>query len=73
MKVRAVKSFVATLPDGTKFRITPESEPFTLPKGVDWLQAGLVVPVGAPERAVRPAGEKAVRVGQPARRGKKKS
>ncbi len=43
MKVRAVKSFSANL-DGEILHF-PDGKEFELPKGVDWLEAGLVVPV----------------------------
>lgn len=44
MRVRAVKSFIAYLPDGSKQRVQYGQE-LDLPRGVDWLKAGFVVPV----------------------------
>ena len=58
MKVRALTSF-----GGSRYGHVPEGHVFDLPAGVDWLQAGLVEPVGetletasleAPEKAVKP-------------------
>ena len=59
MLVKAVKSF-----GGSQHGHRAEGSVFELPDGVDWLQAGLVVPVGeevetatleAPEKAVKPS------------------
>lgn len=44
MKVKAVKSFAGTDGDGNPVSIGM-GDVFELPEGVDWLQAGLVVPV----------------------------
>ena len=58
MKVIAVKSF-----GGSKYGHISEGKVFDLPKGVDWLKAGLVVPfkeeietamTASPEKAVKP-------------------
>jgi hypothetical protein len=49
MKVRCVRSFAGRAPDGSLVSHS-EGEVFELPKGTDWLQAGLVVPVV--ERAI---------------------
>lgn len=43
MKVRAVKSFGGSTADG-RYHVSAGDE-FELPAGVDWLRAGLVVPV----------------------------
>ena len=64
MLVRAVKSFGGLGPHG---RIHVSSgQVFELPEGVDWLKAGLVVPVeGQPESAMlAPAQPKHVGVGK---------
>ncbi len=63
MKVRAVKDF-ETILDGIKVKINKDAE-FDLPrfpKGVEWLQAGLVVPVREikVETAVRTPQERAI-------------
>jgi len=46
MKVKALKSF-----GGSKFGHYPEGAIFELPKGVDWLEAGLVEEVKEPKPA----------------------
>lgn len=65
MRVKAVKSFGGVTSEG-RYHIS-EGEEFELPEGVDWLRAGLVVPVKAavetaaiepPEKAVRPKARK---------------
>ncbi len=43
MKVRCVRSFAALV--GKKRYTISEGASFTLPDGVDWIKAGLVVPV----------------------------
>lgn len=62
MKVRAVKSF-----GGSQYGHRAAGSVFDLPDGVDWLEAGLVVPVEpeietaameAPEKAVKPKPKK---------------
>ena len=60
MKVKAVKSFSYDF-DGEIGHI-PEGKEFDLPEGVDWLHAGLVVPVREEkiETATRKPQEKAV-------------
>ncbi len=64
MKGTALKSFVATV-KGQKIRAS-EGDEVEIPKGVDWVQAGLVDPIKtarvrtesaaieAPEKAVKP-------------------
>ena len=49
MKVKALKSFVSTI-DSVKHRIQ-EGDVFDLPKGADWLTAGLVEMVAAEKPA----------------------
>ena len=44
MKVKCVRSFVGHAPNG-RFYSPGMGDEFELPDGVDWLQAGFVVPV----------------------------
>lgn len=62
MRVRVVRSFSARL-QGKSFQ-GHIGEEFELPAGVDWLQAGLVVPVRSKpvEHAVQRAPERAVTI-----------
>lgn len=56
MLVKAVRSF-----GGSKYGHKAEGSVFELPDGVDWLQAGLVIPfVEEPEEATIEAPERAV-------------
>lgn len=49
MKVRALKSFVATV-DGTKYRLQTGDE-IDMPKDADWVNAGLAEKVGRTTKA----------------------
>lgn len=57
MQVRAVVSFIGYTPDGNKHRINQDDE-FELPKGVDWKDKGLVVPVKTTETTKKPSSSK---------------
>lgn len=56
MRVRATKSFVGRDAQRKTLRIQAGDE-FELPAGVDWLRAGLVVPLGNETAASKPAGK----------------
>ena len=56
MKVRALIGFVSTI-DGVKHRIQ-EGDEFDLPKGADWLSAGLVELVEGDKPAAKKAARK---------------
>jgi len=62
MKVKALKGFTHFKPDGDWIMVQPGQE-LEMPKGADWLKAGLVVPVvkpGAKEKAVVEAPEQRI-------------
>lgn len=57
MRVRANVSFTGRLPDGSSMPIEAGQE-FTLPRGVDWLEAGLVEAVEKPKAKQKPKANK---------------